>query len=225
MYRKTILFGTLALLWSCENPKPLKAEIQKLNTENTRLQKELTDLKTAYINLQQDNNRLSVARDTLTVRLKKQEDLVKLEQKAREAPLELTNFVIQNENAKGEILQATNPFKKKEVRYLCFNLKAQNNVGKLGKPLKGKLYAVYRMGSLVQRMADAGTFTTDEGKKIVYTTAWEIDNKDKSLIMDKGIGDKAGGIFEKGNWVLELWFEEKNKGDAYKLAATAFVIN
>jgi FtsZ-binding cell division protein ZapB len=225
MYRKTILFGTLALLWSCEDPKPLKVEIQKLNTENARLQKEVTDLKTSYIQLQQDNNKLSTARDTLTVRLKKQEDLVKLEQKARETPLELTNLVVQNENAKGEILHATNPFKKKDVRYLCFNLKAQNNVAKLGNSLKGKLYAVYRMGSLVQRMTDAGTFKTDEGKKIVYTTAWEIDNKDKNLIMDKGIGDKSSGIFEKGTWVLELWFEEKNKGDAYKLAATGFVIN
>lgn len=227
MYRKTLSIATFFILTlgGCEDPKPLKQEIQKLNSENSRLQKEITDLKSAYSNLEKDNVKLSFIKDTLSMRLKKQEELAKLQQKAKETPLEMSNIAIQNENVKGEILQTKSPFKKKEVRYLCFNTKLQNNVAKIGNTLNGKLYAIYRVGTLVQRMAEGGTFMGDDGKKYIFTTFWDIKNTDKTLNLDKGIGDKSNGIFEKGNWTLELWFEEKGKGSAYKLGAVPFVIN
>ena len=226
------LYPALLLFTACQDTKPLELEIQKRTTENARLSQELTqtkaafeETKAAYADLQQEVNTLNSVKDTLQLKLKKQAEIEVLHKKAVEKPLEITSFTIQNQTEKGVALNLKSPFKKADVRYLSFKTKALNNKGRIGQVLEGKLYAVYRLGTLVQRMANVGTFTGNDGKNYIYTNAWTIKSDEPFLVLDKGIGDKNKGIFEKGAWAVELWFELKNSNRAFKLAENSFTIH
>ena len=226
MYQTKSLFLILLLFFiACEDAEPLKQEIQKLYGENAKLNKELIDLKGTVSNLKRNNDALNSARDTLQIQLKKQTELETLRAKALEKPLELPTFTVQNETEKGVVLQLKSPFKKNALRYLSFKALAINNKNKVEQTLEGKIYAIYRLGTLVQRMANAGTFMGIDGKKYIYTNAWTVVTDAPTLLLDKGIGDATKGIFEKGNWTLELWFELKNTTKAYKLSECTFEIN
>lgn len=226
------LYPVLLLFTACQDTKPLELEIQKRTTENARLTQELTQTKAdfeetqaAYMDLKEIVNDLNLEKDTLKIQLKKQTEKEALHKKAVEKPLEIDRFTIQNQTEKGIVLQAKSPFKKQTVRYLSFKTQAINNKGRMGQLLEGKLYAVYRLGSLVQRMANTGTFTGNDNKNYIYTHAWTIKSEDTSLLLDKGIGDKTKGIFEKGHWAVELWFQLKNANQAFKLGENTFDIN
>lgn len=223
------LYPVFFLFVACQDTKPLELELQKQAIENARLAKELTQTKAAYeetrASLQEQINVLNGVKDTLQFQLKKQAEKEALNKKAIEKPLQIANFTIQNQTEKGALLTDKSPFKKATVRYLCFKTKATNNRSKIGQVLEGKLYAVYRLGTLVQRMANAGTFTGDDGKSYFFTNVWAIKSQESVLALDKGIGDKNKGIFEKGKWTVELWFELKNSNQASKLAENTFVID
>jgi hypothetical protein len=226
------LYPAIFLFAACQDTKPLELEIQKRTNENARLVQELTQTKAAFeetkaVNaaLQEQIETINSEKDTLQTKLKKQAEQEARLKKSLEKPLEIGSFSIQNQTEKGAILQAKSPFKKSDVRYLSFKSQAVNNKGKIGQQLEGKLYAVYRLGSLVQRMANAGTFTGNDGKNYIYTNAWAVKSGEPIVALDKGIGDKSKGIFEKGKWSVELWFELKNTNKAFKLAENGFVIN
>ena len=225
MYQTKPLFLIFCLVFTaCQDTTPLEQEIQKLNTEKVQLSKELNELKSTVAVLKQNNDALNSAKDTLQIRLKKQAELEIFRAKALDTPLEIAAFTVQNETEKGAVLNVKSPFKKNTLRYLSFKATAINNKNKIGQPLEGKLYAIYRLGTLVQRMANAGTFIGNDGKKYIYTNAWNLASDTPSVLLDKGIGDATRGIFEKGNWTLELWFEVKNSTKAYKLAESSFEI-
>jgi hypothetical protein len=213
---------------ACRNTQN-DTERQRLLTENNRLIKEMatekehTDALLKTIDsLESINEKLVQAKDTLQLKIKKQADLESLRQK----PLEMASFTVVNEAANGSVLKAKAPFKKNEIRYLSFRGNAINNVAKNKQILRGQLYAIYRLGGLVQRMDNtSGTFTGYDNKKYVFTHAWDINSDKESIGFDKGIGDKSRGIFEKGNWTLELWFEPKGKSVAVKINEAKFEIN
>jgi hypothetical protein len=217
---------------ACRNPQN-ESERAALFTENNRLIKELANEKThsealtkSIDSLESINASLVQARDTLQMKMKKQADVDALRQKALNKPLELGAFSVVNEAANGSVLKAKAPFKKNDIRYLSFRGTAINNVARNKQILRGQLYAIYRLGGLVQRMDNSsGTFTGSDNKKYVFTHSWELTSDKESLGLDKGIGDKASGIFEKGNWTLELWFEPKGKGMAVKMSEAKFEIN
>jgi hypothetical protein len=217
---------------ACRNPQN-ESERAALLAENNRLIKELANEKThtealikSIDSIESVNESLVQARDTLQLKMKKQADADALRQKALNKPLELASFTVVNEAANGSVLKAKAPFKKNEIRYLSFRGTATNNVAKNKQILRGQLYAIYRLGGLVQRMDNtSGTFTGLDSKKYVFTHSWELNSDKESLGLDKGIGDKARGIFEKGNWTLELWFEPKGKGVAVKMSEAKFQIN
>jgi hypothetical protein len=217
---------------ACRNPQN-ESERAALFAENNRLIKELANEKThseallkSIDSLETINAGLVQARDTLQQKMKKQADADALRQKALNKPLEMASFAVVNEGANGSVLKAKPPFKKNEIRYLSFKGTAINNVAKNKQILRGQLYAIYRLGGLVQRMDNtSGTFTGSDNKKYVFTHSWELNSDKESIGLDKGIGDKARGIFEKGNWTLELWFEPKGKGAAVKVGEAKFEIN
>lgn len=226
------LYPVLLLFTACQDTKPLELEIQKRTTENAQLTQELTqtkaayeETKAAYTDLKELVNDLNSEKDTLERQLKKQTEKETLHKKAVEKPLEIDRFTIQNQTDKGVVIQAKSPFKKQTVRYLSFKTQASNNKGRIGQLLEGKLFAIYRLGSLVQRMANAGTFTGNDNKNYIYTNAWTITSDTPTILLDKGIGDKTKGIFEKGHWTMELWFQLKNGNQAFKLGENTFDIN
>jgi hypothetical protein len=224
-----ILFLSIS---ACRNPQN-ESERAALFAENNRLIKELANEKThsealikSIDSLESINTSLVQARDTLQLKMKKQADADALRQKAANKPLELAVFTVVNEAANGSVLKAKAPFKKSDIRYLSFRGTAVNNAAKNKQILRGQLYAIYRLGGLVQRMDNSsGTFTGSDNKKYVFTHSWELTSDKESLGLDKGIGDKTRGIFEKGNWTLELWFEPKGKGVAMKMSEAKFEIN
>jgi hypothetical protein len=217
---------------SCKNVQN-DAERERLFSENNRLIKELSNEKThieslikSIDSLETINQNLIAARDTLQYKIKKQADLDILRQKALNKPLEMPAFTVLNEGANGVILKSKAPFKKNEIRYLSFKGTAINNMAKNKQLLRGELYAIYRLGGLVQRMDNSsGTFTGSDNKKYVFTHSWQLNSDKETFGLDKGIGDKTKGIFEKGNWTLELWFEPKGKGIASKVNEVKFEIN
>jgi hypothetical protein len=231
LYFLVILFTFLSFS-ACRNPQN-DSERAALFAENNRLIKELANEKThsealmkSIDSLESINASLVQARDTLQMKMKKQADADALRQKAASKPLELDAFTVVNEAVNGSVLKAKAPFKKSEIRYLSFRGTAVNNVAKNKQILRGQLYAIYRLGGLVQRMDNtSGTFTGSDNKKYVFTHSWALTSDKESLGLDKGIGDKARGIFEKGNWTLELWFEPKGKGVAVKMSESKFEIN
>jgi hypothetical protein len=222
------IYPVLLLFAACQDTKPLELELQKKELENARLVQELTQTKAAYEEtraaLQVQINVLNTVKDTLNFQLKKQAEKELRHKKALEKPLEIPDFTIQNQTEKGIVLHPKSPFKKGEVRYLSFKTKAINNKSKIGEVLEGKIYAVYRLGTLVQRMANAGTFMDNDGKTYFFTNVWAIKTHEPLCVLDKGIGDKNKGIFEKGKWTIELWFELKNSNRAMKLAENTFEI-
>ena len=224
----TLLMSVIA----CRNPQN-ESERAHLFSEHNRLIKELSNEKThseallkSIDSLETINKSLVQAKDTLQQRIKKQADADVLRQKALNKPLEMASFTVVNEAANGSVLKAKPPFKKTDIRYLSFRGTATNNVAKNKQILRGQLYAIYRLGGLVQRMDNSsGTFTGSDNKKYVFTHSWELNSDKETLGLDKGIGDKSRGIFEKGNWTLELWFEPKSKGVAQKVSEVKFEIN
>ena len=225
-------FSYLFLLGACKNNQS-DGERERLLSESNRLIKELASanerneqLKKTADSLKSIIHELTQARDTLQQKMKKQADLEALRLKALNKPLEMPTFSVINEAANGSPLKTKSPFKKNEVRYLSFKGTAVNNVAKNKQILRGRLYAIYRLGGLVQRMDNtSGTFTGSDNKKYVFTNAWELKSDKETIALDKGIGDKSRGIFEKGNWTLELWFEALNKGNALKISEAKFEIN
>jgi hypothetical protein len=217
---------------ACRNPQN-ESERAALFAENNRLIKELANEKNhsealmkSIDSLETINKSLIQARDTLQFKIKKQADADALRQKALNKPIEMATFAVLNEAANGSVLKAKPPFKKNEIRYLSFKGSATNNVAKNKQILRGQLYAIYRLGGLVQRMDNtSGTFTGSDNKKYVFTHSWELNSDKETIGLDKGIGDKSRGIFEKGNWTLELWFEPKGKGVASKMSEVKFEIN
>jgi hypothetical protein len=224
-----ILFFSIS---ACKNPQN-ESERAALFAENNRLIKELANEKThsealikSIDSLENINASLIQARDTLQQKIKKQADADVLRQKALNKPLEMASFAVLNEASNGSVLKAKPPFKKNEIRYLSFKGSAINNIAKNKQILRGQLYAIYRLGGLVQRMDNtSGTFTGSDSKKYVFTHSWELSSDKETIGLDKGIGDKSRGIFEKGNWTLELWFEPKGKGVASKVSEAKFEIN
>ncbi len=222
---KLILFACF-IFSACATDPSVEKEKQRLLAENNRLIKELADSKSENELLKKEIESLTTAADTLQKSLKKQADLESLRRRAAEKPLELPTekFAVQNLDAKNKVLKTASPFKNASVRYISFRLNATNNLAKINQKLAGKLYAIYRLGTLVQRMESVGTFKGSDGNQYVFTKMWEISSEKDILPLDKGIGDKARGIFEKGNWTLELWFEKKGSAVAYKLGESKFSI-
>ena len=223
---KRILFLSFIFIFSACKNDSLEQTNKRLLAENNRLIKEIANGKVHADSLQMTIDELANAKDTLQSRLQKQAESEVLRRKATEKPLEMPTILIQNESATNVVLKVKGPFKKAEVRYLSFKTNAVNNLAKVKQKLNGRLYAIYRLGSLVQRMDNtSGTFVGDDGKKYVFTHSWELASDKISIPIDKGIGDKVRGIFEKGGWTLELWFEPRGRGTAIKMTEGKFEIN
>lgn len=231
LFRYTLFLPPLLFVTACQDIK-VQEENKRLAADNNKLVKELAtekahidSLKSENTLLKQQINSLSTAKDTLARQLNAKNQLELLRKKAESIPLELGTITIQNETDKGQVLKQKGPFSRSEVRYLSFKGTAINNLAKMQRKLSGKLYGVYRLGTLVQQMrTTSGTFTTDEGMNKIYTHSWSIQTDKESLALDKGIGDKSRGIFQAGQWTLELWFQPQNKSHAYKLTESKFEI-
>jgi hypothetical protein len=222
---------TILLLAACKDEQ-LQEEKKKLLAENNRLIKELSlekarfdSLKNSFSILEKQAVALNSAKDTLQLKMEKQAKLEILRKKADEKPLELATITVQNESDKAQVLKVKSPFLKSEARYISFKGTAINNAAKVQKKLVGRLLSVYRLGTLVQQMKNtSGTFTSDDGSNKVFTHSWDIQSDKETFALDKGIGDKSRGIFQSGEWTLELWFEPKGKSKAYKLTEGKFQI-
>lgn len=231
LFQKAFFIVLSLLTIACKDVK-MQEEVKRLSTDNIRLVKEIASEKARFDSLKVENTALkqqiatlSNSRDTLAQQLNQKALLETLRKKADEKPLELTSISIQNQTDKGQILKAKSPFSKAEVRYLSFKGAATNNAAKVQKKLSGRLYSVYRLGTLVQQMrTTSGTFATQDGMNKIYTHSWEIQSDKEAIALDKGIGDKNRGIFQAGNWTLELWFQPQNKAKAYKLTEAQFDI-
>ena len=231
LFRSFFLLLAVSYLAACKDEQ-LQEEKKKLLAENNRLIKELAlekarfdSLKTSYSSLEKQAIALNSAKDTLQLKMEKQARLEILRKKAEEKPMELSSITVQNESDKAQVLKAKSPFTKSEARYISFKGTAINNAAKVQKKLSGRLLSVYRLGTLVQQMKNtSGTFISDEGSNKVFTHSWDIQADKETFALDKGIGDKSRGIFQPGDWTLELWFEPKGKSKAYKLTEGRFQI-
>ncbi len=229
----TVLSCLLSCLpfMSCKN-ESIEQNNKKLLADNNRLVKEVAQSRLRYDSLKMQfdelNKRFTLVnsqKDTLLLKINKQAQFESLRKRAESMPLELSSITVQNESDKEKVLKVKGPFNKSETRYISFKGTAINNAAKMGKKLSGRILGVYRLGTLVQQMKNtSGTFTGDDGLNKIYTHAWDIASDKESIPLDKGIGDKARGIFQAGHWTLELWFEPKGANRAYKLAEGKFDI-
>lgn len=204
--------------------KWLLTEIVRLKKDSTLLSKRIDSIKIAYEQLEARYSGINSIKDSLENEVDKQAKFEALRRKAESMPFELPSVSLQNQDVNGKMLKAGSPFKKSEVRYLSFKGKAINNASKVGKNLKGQLYAVFRKGTMVQQMPASGTFKSSKGINQIFTNSWSINSSEEAVLIDKGIGDKSRGILASGDWTLELWFQPLGATQAYLLIKKEFEI-
>ena len=226
-----ICFVLFCFMTSCKDEQ-MEKDNQRLVADNNRMTKAIAfqksrfdSLQSLYDGLKQHLDDVNKAKDTLQQKISKQAQLELLRKKAESMPFELKSVSLQNHAIDNKVLKASSPFKKSEVRFLTFKGMGINNAAKVGRTLKGKMYGIFKKGSMIQQMAASGTFKSNKGINQIYTNAWEIVSKDESFVINKGIGDKSRGILATGQWTLELWFQPNGATEAYKLTETKFEIN
>ncbi len=219
-----IMFGACKDERAEQENKRLSNEIARLKKDSALLSKQVDSIKIAYNELEARYSGINSIKDSLKNQVDKQAKLETLRRKAESMPFELPSVSLQNQDVNGKMLKAGSPFKKSEVRYLAFKGKAVNNAAKVGKNLRGQLYAVFRKGTMVQQMPASGTFKSSKGINQIFTNSWSISSSDEAVMIDKGIGDKSRGILATGNWTLELWFQPSGAAQAYLLTKKEFEI-
>ncbi|MBP6455899.1 MAG: hypothetical protein KA275_04135 [Chitinophagaceae bacterium] len=219
---KFFLVILLITLFSC-NDSESRRKAAELENENLKLKQQMQEQKAQT---EQTVTDLKETTTQLQEQVQQQAEAQELENKAESSPIEYAygGVTVKNVTYEGTTINSSGPFKQSDIRFISVSCDFNNNVGRAGKTLYGKLYCRI-LDPYNSTIGNSCCLYQRSGGSLYYTMNKEVSSSSETYYFSSGFGSASGGTYSSiGKYKIEFWFDKDNNSKAYKLTESSFEV-